>query len=93
MSINEKNYPMTYKEYEQRVLEVFIESYPMEHQERIMDRIDKLLEDDPYFIKFLYHQDCKYYDGDASNSGAIFNDGALKSRPVYNLELLIGGGL
>ncbi|WP_405268046.1 hypothetical protein [Methanobrevibacter sp.] len=93
MPINEKNYPMTYKEYEQRVIELFIESYPMEHQERIMDRIDKLLEEDPYFIKFLYHQDCSYYDSDASNSGGIFNDDALKSRPVYNLELLIGGGL
>ena len=88
-----KEYPMTFDEYEKRVVELFIESYPVEHQEEILDRIENLLEEDPYFIKFLYHQDCKYYDGDASNSKGIFNDGALKSRPVHNLELLIGGNI
>lgn len=91
--VNEENYPMTYKEYEKRVIELFIESYPIEHQEKMLKRVEKLLEEDQYFIKFLYHQDCKYYDGDASNSEGIFNDGALKSRPVHNLELLIGGNV
>ena len=93
MIIMAKKYPLTYEEYEKRVIELFIESYPIEYQEIIMDRVNNLLNEDPYFIKFLYNQDCKYYDGNASNAKMIFKDGALKSRPVYNLELLIGGEL
>ena len=89
-----KKYPLTYEEYEKRVIEIFLEEYPNEHQETMMNRITALLEDeDSYFIRFLYNQDCKYYDGNASNAETIFNDGALKSRPVYNLELWIGGNL
>lgn len=87
-----KKYPMTYEEYEKRVIELFIESYPEEHHETIKNRVDALLEEDPYFIRFLYNQDCKYYDGKASNAKHAFDDGAL-SRAVYNLELWIGGCL
>ena len=42
MVLNEENYPMTYKEYEKRVVELFLECYYGETLELMKQRVDDI---------------------------------------------------
>ena len=86
-------YPMEYKEYEERVITLLLEPYDENKTEIMKGRVNKLLKDDPNFIKGLYEDTCFRYDradlyGDCKD---IFEDYHLQSIPVNTLDMLIGG--
>lgn len=60
--INEEDYPMTYEEYEKRVIELFLDLYPKDKQDVAMERINDLLKEEPEFIEALYGDTCFRYD-------------------------------
>ena len=75
MEFNEKDYPMTYKEYEKRVIELFLESYEGETLELMKKRVEDVLSEEPNFIQMLYGQDCFTYE-----SPDIFGETAKKKH-------------
>lgn len=88
-----KKYPLTYKEYEEKIIELFIGSYSDDKKKIMEDRLGELLDEDPYFIQGLYEDTCFRYDrrdlyGDTSN---VFDEYHLNSIPVNTLEMLLGG--
>ena len=92
--INEKDYPMTYKEYEERVIELFLRTYPEDKQEIMVERLDKLFEKDPKFLDGLYGQTCFYYDHPDLYDETVlkmFDDYHLEAVPVHNLHMVLGG--
>ena len=94
MVLNENDYPMTYKEYEKRVIELFLELYPEDKQEIGIERINKLLESEPEFIEALYGDTCFRYDHPeiySETCKTAFEDYKLNSIPVHTLNLLLGG--
>ncbi len=91
-----QEYPMTYKEYEKRVIDLYIELYPKDKQEEGMERLNGLLNSDPEFIEGLYEDTCFRYDnhelyGDTCKQ--VFDDYLLRAIPVHNLNLLLGENL
>ena len=93
MVLNENDYPMTYKEYEKRVIELFLEMYEGENLKLMEKRIADELENNPNYIQGFYGQDCFTYDhpeifGD--NCKKTFEDNFLRQTPVANLRMLIG---
>ncbi len=94
MDLNKNDYPMTYNEYEKRVIELLLEGYSEEEQEILISRLGALLEDDPNFIKGMYTESCFRYDRSdlyGKNSKKVFGNYLLKSIPVNTLEMIIGG--
>ena len=90
-----EKYPLTYEEYEKRVIELFLAAYPDELQETMTDRLDKLLEEDPKFIDGLYGESCFRYDRQdlyGETCKKIFEDYLLESIPVNTLHMVLGGG-
>ena len=53
-----KKYPMTYEEYEKRVIELFLKLYPKDKQEVGKERLNNLLNAEPEFIEALYEDTC-----------------------------------
>lgn len=90
--MKEKKYPMTYKEYEKRVIKLFLETGNYATKEEKLEFLnEELLKNDPDFIKNLYEDDCFYYDyperfGIAAKY--VFEDTNLLGTPVSNLEML-----
>ena len=87
-------YPLTYEEYEKKVIDLFLQPYTEDKQEIMVDRLDKFLKDDPNAIKGLYSQSCFCFDhpeiyGDACKNE--FEDYLLESTPVQTLHMLLGG--
>ena len=83
-----KEYPMTFEEFDKRVRELLVEGYSQESKEDTLLGLEILLEEDPDFIKNLYSSACGYYDRPALNWETIFEDGALRARPVSTLRML-----
>ena len=93
VKFNEKNYPMTYKEYEQKVIDLFLEDYSDERMGEMIKRVDDLLSEEPNFIQTLYGYDCFTYESPqiyGENCKKVFEDKFLKQTPVAQLRLLIG---
>ena len=93
MVLNEENYPMTYKEYEKRVVELFLECYEGETLELMRQRVEEELKEDPNYIHGFYGHDCFTYDHPeiyGENCKKTFEDYHLRQTPVANLRLLIG---
>lgn len=93
MELNENDYPMTYKEYEKKVMELFLEDYEGEALELMKGRIDDILSESPNFMEQLYGYDCFTYDsphiyGDTCKK--VFEDNFLRQTPVAQLRLMIG---
>ena len=89
-----KEYPMTYEEFENKVIELYLDGISEDHKEMIKERIDNLLENDPTFLSGLYGQSCFYYDnpkkyGDVAKKE--FEDENLKGTPVRTLDMFVGG--
>ena len=78
-----KEYPMTFDEYEKRVMELLFEGMnPLEKKET-ENELKDLLEEEPDMFKHLYGGDCYYYDQGQN----AFSDGLLLSRPVQTILL------
>ena len=93
MVLNEDNYPMTYKEYEKRVIELFLQDYEGDVLELMKQRVDDILSEEPNFIQSLYGQDCFTYDSPhiyGETCKKTFEDNFLRQTPVANLRMLIG---
>ena len=93
MVLNEEDYPMTYKEYEKRVVELFLECYEGEILELMKQRVEEELKEDPNYIHGFYGHDCFTYDHPeiyGENCKKTFEDNFLRQTPVANLRLLIG---
>ena len=93
MALNEEDYPMTYKEYEKRVVELFLECYQGETLELMKQRVEEELKEDPNYIHGFYGHDCFTYDHPeiyGENCKKTFEDYHLRQTPVANLRLLIG---
>ena len=87
-------YPMTYEEYEKRVIELFLDLYSKDKQEIAKEIIDTALKEEPNLIKGLYGDTCFRYDHPEIYSETckkVFEDYLLNSIPVRNLDMMIGG--
>ena len=90
---NNSKYPMTYEEFEKRVMELFLRPYGEYLRKIILDRLDGLLSEDPNFFYGLYGDVCFSYDHPeiyGENSRKSFEDYHLRSVPVNALEMLLG---
>ncbi len=84
-NFDESKYPMTYKEYEKRVIELFLESTDSPHD----------LEGKKYLLKEYgdeiivdeYKMACYYYD-DPESPNNEFTDEGLIRQPVRILEMI-----
>ena len=91
-----KKYPMTYEEYEKRVIELFLDLYPKDKRHIGLERLNGLLEAEPEFIEGLYGETCFRYDRQdlyGENCKRVFEDYLLESIPVNTLNMLLGGSL
>ena len=91
-----KKYPMTYEEYEKRVIELFLERFDEKDREKALKRVKELLEADPDFIRGSYGQSCFLYDRPdifGENCKRAFEDNRLNSIPVNTLDMFLGGEL
>lgn len=91
--INEENYPMTYEEYERRVVELFLEDYGGERLETMKERVDLELSNRPNCIEGAYGHDCFVYDHPeiyGKTCKKAFEDSFLRQTAVANLRMLIG---
>lgn len=91
--LNEENYPMTYKEYEKRVVELFLEDYDDDVLEEMKRRVDDLLSEEPNFIQMLYGYDCFTYESPhifGETCKKTFEDSFLRQTPVAQLRMIIG---
>ncbi|WP_406533855.1 hypothetical protein [Methanobrevibacter sp.] len=91
--LNEENYPMSYKEFQKRVIELFLEDYSDETLQIMMDRVDEELKNDPNYIHGFYGHACWVYDNPqlyGENCKKVFEDNFLRQTPVANLRMLIG---
>lgn len=89
-------YPVTYEEYEKRVIELFLELYPEDKQEIGIERLNQLLEEDSQYIEGLYEHSCFIYDNPKIFSDTckkVFEDYLLQAIPVNTLNMLLGGNL
>ena len=89
-----KEYPMTYEEYEKKVIELYLDGISEDHKEMIKERIDNLLENDPTFLSGLYGDTCFRYDRPdiyGENCKRAFEDEKLKDIPVRTLDMFVGG--
>lgn len=91
--LNEKEYPMTYKEYEKRVIELFLEPYEGETLQHMIEVVENELSNDPNYIQGFYGHDCWVYDNPelyGELCKKTFEDSQLRQTPVSNLRKLIG---
>ncbi|MBQ6099279.1 MAG: hypothetical protein IJL02_05385 [Methanobrevibacter sp.] len=80
-----KKYPMTYDEFERRVMELLFEGMDSLEKKETEDELKELLEFDSDFIKNLYSSTCGAYDRDDEYPEAYFEDFLLKSRVVSTI--------
>ena len=88
-----KKYPMTYEEYEKRVIELFLQDYEGDVLELMKQRVDDILSEEPNFIQSLYGQDCFTYDSPhiyGETCKKTFEDNFLRQTPVAQLRMIIG---
>lgn len=93
VELNEKDYPMTYKEFEQRVIELFLENYEGKTLELMMDKVEVILSESPNFIEQLYGHNCFVYESPhiyGDDCKKSFEDNFLRQTPVAQLRMLIG---
>ena len=94
MMLDENNYPMTYKQFEERVVELFLAKYEGEELENMKKVIERVLSESPNYIESFYGDTCFVYDNPqlyGENCKKAFEDYHLESTPVHNLRWLLEG--
>lgn len=82
-----KKYPMTYEEFEKKVMELLFDGMnPVEIKETEKELKD-LLDEEPDMFKDLYSSTCGAYDRDKEYPEAYFEDALLLARPVQTILL------
>ena len=90
----ETDYPLTYKQYEEKICELFLEEYEGEELERMIDRLDAELKEEPNIIQSFYGIDCFHYDNPqifGEITKKTFEDDFLKRDTVSNLRWILEG--
>lgn len=93
MKLDENDYPMTYKEYEKKVIDLFFQDYDGKALEEMIKRADELLDEEPNFIQTLYGQSCFIFESPhiyGEDCKKCFEDNFLMQTPVSQLRMLIG---
>ena len=93
LMLNEDDYPMTYKEFDKSVVELFLQDYEGEALEIVTARVDEMLSEEPNFIHTLYGHCCFVYESPhiyGENCKKMFEDYHLRETPVANLRMIIG---
>lgn len=88
-----QKYPLTYEQYEKKVISLFLEDYSDEKLGEMTQRIDDLLGEENNFIEQLYGYDCFTYDSPhiyGETCKKAFDDDFLRQTPVAQLRMLIG---
>ena len=93
IEFDENRYPMTYKEYEKRVVELFLEDYSDETLDLMQERLNEELDNEVTYIEGFYGYDCFVYDhpeiyGETAKKS--FEDNFLRQTAVSNLRKIIG---
>ena len=91
--LNENDYPMTYKEYEKRVVELFLEDYEGDALLLMKKRVEDVLSESPNFLEMLYGHDCFTYESPqiyGEDCKKAFEDQYLRQTPVAQLRMIIG---
>lgn len=86
--VKSKKYPVSFEEFEKRVIELLLETYgdSKSETEKLLDLVERLqAEDDNDYIKSLYSDSCYRYD---RFGGTAFNDQDLINQPVRLIYLL-----
>ena len=81
-------YPMTYDDYKNKIIELFLESKrytDATNEEKLIFLNEELLVDNPEFIKGLYKDTC--YDYNHYSKEAFTNE-KLLANPVMVLEMV-----
>lgn len=87
IKIDNTKYPMTYEEYEKRLIELLLKDTTSDEKKQLLEYLNDLLEEDPHFIKGLYHSDCAYYAEHNLKGMGVFEDSVLLAIPVNTLEM------
>ena len=94
MMLDENNYPMTYKQFEERVVELFLAKYEGEELEHMKKVIEEELSESPNYMESFYGETCFVYDNPqlyGENCKKAFENYHLRSRAVHNLRWLLEG--
>ena len=92
MMLDENNYPMTYKQFEERVVELFLAKYESDELEHMKEVIGGVLSESPNYIESFYGETCFVYDNPqlyGENCKKAFEDYHLESRALHNLRRLL----
>ena len=92
MEFDESRYPMTYEEYEKRVVELLLEDYEGESLELMKAKIDEELSDRPSILEQEYGFECFRYDHPeifGEDTKKRFEDNYLKQTPVSTLRKIL----
>nr|WP_295606943.1 hypothetical protein [uncultured Methanobrevibacter sp.] len=88
-----KKYPMTYKEFEEKVVSLYLDSLNDEQLEMFVPLLDEELKKKPCFIQTIYGQICFDYDNPDIYGEIVkhsFEDEFLKRNAVSQLENFLG---
>ena len=88
-----KEYPMTFEEFKDKVLELFFEHYSDAFVEMLKKRLEEYEKEHPNFMKAIYDHTCWTYDsphiyGDSCK--LAFEKELLRNYPVYDLRVIVG---
>ena len=92
MEFDESRYPMTYEEYEKRVVELLLEDYEGESLELMNAKIEEELSDRQSILEQEYGADCFRYDHPeifGEETKKRFEDNYLKQTPVSTLRKIL----
>lgn len=90
---DEKNYPMTYKEFEEKVVNLYLDALNDEQLEIFLPLLEEELKKSPCFIQTIYGQTCFEYDNPDIFGEIVkhsFEDEFLKRNVVPQIEKFIG---
>ena len=80
-----KKYPMSYEEFERRVMELLFEGMSSLEKKETEEELKELIDEEPDMFRHLYSSTCGAYDRDKEYPEAYFEDFLLKSRAVSTI--------
>lgn len=91
-----EKYPLSYEEFEEKVLELLFEYHSDEFIEVLKERLAVLEKEDPNYMLGLYKNSCFIYDSPhiyGESCKRSFEKDFLRGTPVHLLEELLGLGM
>ncbi|MBQ2962610.1 hypothetical protein [Methanobrevibacter sp.] len=94
--LKENDYPLTYEEFKEKVLELLFEYHSYEFIKTLKKRLAVLEKEDPNYMLGLYKECCFIYDSPhiyGDNCKRAFERNLLRNTPVRLLEESLGLGM